>query len=272
MKKSELVFSSLLVPLDYLMIILAGISAYYIRYADFFQRFRPIIFDLEFGGYFKALIIIAFVWLIIFALSGLYTINSARKLVKEIYRVILACSTGFVVIVILIFIQRDLFESRFIILAGFVLAIIFVSIGRSIIRTIQRQFFKSGVGVRKVVLVGDSKTADNIIQYFSSSKTSGYIVVKRFRDFSLDSAQELKEFLLQKEVDEIIQSDPNLSKAETLRLFDFADENHLVFKYAADLLGTKVLKTDVQELAGIPVVEVKKNSLRRLGAYYQADI
>jgi putative colanic acid biosynthesis UDP-glucose lipid carrier transferase len=77
----------------------------------------------------------------------------------------------------------------------------------------------------------------------------------------LDTAQELVEFMKHKEVDEIIQSDPNLSKAERLRMFDFADEHHLSFKYAADLLGAKVLKTEVQEIAGIPIVEVKKTPL-----------
>ena len=122
MKRSELFFSFLLVPLDYLMIILAGVSAYYIRYAEFFQSFRPVIFDLKFGGYFNALAIIGFIWIIVFALAGLYSIKNARTLAKEIYRVVLACSTGFMLIVVIIFIQRELFDSRFIVLAGLVLA------------------------------------------------------------------------------------------------------------------------------------------------------
>jgi len=42
---------------------------------------------------------------------------------------------------------------------------------------------------------------------------------------------------------------------------DFADEHHLAFRYAADLLGTKVLKTEVSEVAGIPLVEVKRTPL-----------
>ena len=58
MKRSELFFSFLLVPFDFLMIILAGLSAYYIRYADFFQELRPVIFDLDFKEYLKFLILI----------------------------------------------------------------------------------------------------------------------------------------------------------------------------------------------------------------------
>jgi len=130
-----------------------------------------------------------------------------------------------------------------------------------LIRLIQRALFKYGIGVHQVVLVGNSKTTDNLIYYFSSKKSSGYEVVKRFRDFSIETANELAEFLKTKEVDEIMQSDPKLSKPEILRLYDFADEHHLTFKYAADLLGAKVLKTEVREMAGIPIVEVKKTPL-----------
>ena len=243
------------------MIVLAGISAYYIRYANFFQKLRPVIFNLNFSSYLNAVLIISFLWTIIFALAGLYTIKSARKLVKEIYRVILACSTGFVLIVIIIFIRRELFDSRFIVLAGYILAIIYVSFGRIIIRFIQRILFKSGLGLRKIVLVGDSKTSDVLIHEFSKNNYFGYKIVKRIKKFDLGTEQEMNEFIKTSEVDEIIQSDPNLSKAEVLRLYDFADENHIIFKYAADLLGTKVLKTEVNEIAGIPIVEIKKTPL-----------
>jgi len=243
------------------MIVLAGVSAYYIRYAQFFQELRPVIFNLQFGGYIKIVLLIAALWLIIFAFTGLYNIKGSRRLAQEIFRVILACSTGFMLIVILIFVRRELFDSRFIVLAGWILSIIYISFSRSLIRLIQRALFKYGIGVHQVVLVGNSKTTDNLIYYFSSKKSSGYEVVKRFRDFSIETANELAEFLKTKEVDEIMQSDPNLSKPEILRLYDFADEHHLTFKYAADLLGAKVLKTEVREMAGIPIVEVKKTPL-----------
>lgn len=261
MKRSELFFSFLLVPLDFLMITLAGISAYSIRYAEFMQGLRPVIFNLPFSEYLKIVLLFSFLWVIIFAFAGLYAIKGARRLINEIYKVILACSTGLILIVILIFIRRELFDSRFIVLAAWILAIIYISIARILVRLVQRALFKSGVGVHKVILVGNSKTTDNLISEFSSNKNSGYEVIKRLRDFNLETAQELAEYLKIKEADELIQSDPNLSKAETLRLYDFADEYNLTFKYAADLLGAKVLKTEVSEIAGVPIVEVKKTPL-----------
>src|SRR6056297_425162 len=273
MKRSELFFSFLLVPLDYLMIVLAGISAYYIRFSDIATNIRPATFYLDFIPYLKVLLLIALLWLPLFAFAGLYNIKSARKLIKEISRVFLACSTGLMLVVVLIFISRDLFESRFIVLFGWILAILYISVSRALIRFIQRRLFAHGIGVRKIILVGNSKTGDQLINKFSRDKTFGFKVVKRVRDFSAETARELTEVVKKsknslsknQEIDEIIQSDPNLTKAETLRLYDFSDEHNLTFRYAADLLGTKVLKNELMEIAGIPVIEVKKTPLEGWG-------
>ncbi|MFH1233602.1 MAG: sugar transferase [Patescibacteria group bacterium] len=269
MKRSELYFSFLLLPLDFFMIILAAISAYYLRFTAIATEIRPIIFNLPFAEYLQIVLLISAFWIIIFALAGLYGIRNAKSLAKEIYYVILACSTGLVLIVILIFFSRELFSSRFIVLAGWLLAIIYISLARIIIRFIQRKLFKFGIGVHKVVIVGNSKITDILIHEFSSHSNSGYEVVKHFSDFSLESEQELAEFLKTKEVDEILQSDSNLSKAEVLRLYDFADEHHLTFKYTADLLGIGVLKTEVTEIVSIPVVEVKETPLEGWGKIYK---
>jgi len=262
MKKSELFFSFLLVPIDFLMVLGAGISAYYIRFAPLVTEIRPVIFDLDFFWYLKIVFLVAIAWIVIFALAGLYSIKEGtRKLSAEIYRVILACSTGFMMIIVVIFMGRELFDSRFILLVAFALSILYISLARAIIRIVQKALFKYNIGVHQVVLLGASQTADNLIKNFSRNKRSGYKVVKRYYDFSIDSSNSLLEFIKKNNVDEIIQADPNLSKAEILRLYDFADENHITFKYAADLLSTKVLKTDVVEVAGVPIVEVKKTPL-----------
>ncbi len=251
------------------MIVLAGISAYYLRFSDVVTKIRPIISEFNFIQYLQIVLFVALLWLPIFALAGLYNIKTARKLTKEIYRVILACSTGLMLVVVLIFMSRELFDSRFIVLTAWGLAILYVIVARTLVRVIQRRLFSRGIGVRRIILVGNSKTGNNLINKFSKDKSFGFEVVKRVRDFSTDTAQDLTSLVQEskkndspeKQIDEIVQSDPNLSKSETLRIYDFADENHLTFRYVADLLGTKVLKTELMEVAGIPIVEVKRTPL-----------
>jgi exopolysaccharide biosynthesis polyprenyl glycosylphosphotransferase len=261
MKRSDLTFSFLLIPIDYLMVILAGISAYYIRFTDFTTDIRPIMFALPFNDYLSIILVIAILWIIVFAFTGMYVISSSKRLSHELHKVFLGCSMGLVLIVILIFFQRDLFSSRFIVLAGWLLAIVYISFGRIFIRWLQRRLYKTGYGVKKVIVIGAFKTADNLIHEFESKKNSGYKVIKRIRDLNSDAWEKLYLFIQENEVDEIIQADSNLNKVEVLKLYDLASENHITYRYAADLLGIKVLKTEVTEIAGVPVAEVKRTTL-----------
>jgi len=261
MKKSELFFSVILIPIDFIMVVLAGLSAYYIRFSALTTEIRPVIFSLPALEYFQILLLIALVWLVIFSFAGLYNLRELGSLKSELKKVVLGCSLGLVAVVIFIFIYRELFSSRFIVLAGWVLAIIYVAIGRIIVTYVRRFFYKYGVGIHKVVIIGAGQTADRLVREFATRNWLGFLVVKRFDDFSAEAAKELEEFILTKEVDEVLQADPNLSKSDRLRLYDFADEHHLIFKYAADLLETKVLRVEVDELAGLPIVEVKKTPL-----------
>lgn len=265
MKKSELLFSVLLVPVDFIMIVLAALSAYYLRFTGLAVTIRPVIFDFDIRNYFTIVLIVAFIWILIFFMTGLYNLQRSRRLTEEIRRVFLACSSGFVLIVVYIFFQRELFNSRFIVLAAWILSMIYVLFGRGLLHIIRNLVYRSGYGVRQLVIVGAGKTADSLVKEFSKKKQLGYKVIKRLRDFSLETSQELDELVDEGLVDEIIQADPNISKAESLRLYDFATDRHIVFRYVADLLGIKVLHHEVTELAGLPIVEVKRTTLEGWG-------
>ena len=86
MKRTELFFSTLLIPVDFIMLILAGLSSYYLRFSKFSTSIRPIIFDLPLSDYLPSLFLIAILWMLVFALAGLYNIRSARRLAQEIGR------------------------------------------------------------------------------------------------------------------------------------------------------------------------------------------
>lgn len=261
MKKSELTFTFLLVPLDYLMLLAAAASAYFIRFADVTRDVRPVIFNLPLDTYLRIAAVVALVWIVIFAFAGLYRFTASGKLMDEVYRVILGCSTGLVTVIIYMFFQRELFSSRFIILATWALAIVYVIAARIIIRAIQRSLYAKGIGTHNIVVIGDTLATERVMAYFGSSHRLGYRVIKRIKEVNARSLEELAELAKKRTVDEILQVDPGLSKSEVLQLLSICDEYHITFKYAADLLGTKILKTDVIMLGGLPIVEVKTTPL-----------
>ena len=269
MKKTDLTFSAILLPLDYIMIVLAGLSAYALRYERWVQDIRPVIFNLDFKQYFSYLWIIGLVWLVFFAIAGLYQIKGPKKLSIEIGKIILACSTGMLAVIVLAFFSRELFDSRFILLASWIFAMVFVIVARLFVRGIQRILYKKGIGVHKIVLVGGHESIREIAGELLKNKKLGYKVVAHLEDFSQENFDELKKVCKKIDIDEIIQTDTSLSKKENLALLDFANEKHITFKYVADFFATHVPRFDISTVAGVPIVEVKNTALDGWGRIFK---
>lgn len=269
MKKAELTFSVILLPTDYLMIVLAGLTAYFLRFGKFFTDIRPIIFDLPFKNYLPLVLVIALGWLLIFALAGLYKIRSSKKLFEEIPKIVLACSTGILAIMAYMFFGRELFSSRFILITAWVFSILFVSSGRIIMRLIQQMFLKLGYGVHRVVIIGKDRNTEEIIKEIHANKGLGYKIMDRFPDFNDEVKSKILAIHRVLYLDEIIQADSSISRRESLNIVDFANENHIAFKYAAGPFEARATNIEVTTMAGIPVIEMKKTPLDGWGKVYK---
>jgi len=254
MKRSELLFTAIKPPLDYLALIFAAFVAYFIRYLPYIQNIRPVAFDLPFNRYFSLAMIIAVFWLIIFALSGLYHFRSSRKLREEFGRIFVACSAGLALILAVMVFSRYLFDSRFIILTAWGLAILFVTIDRLIIRTAKKIAYKVGFGVHRIVIIGNGQVAKQLTEEFLAHPGFGYRVINVFDEFNEITIKSLTDLVEKDGVDEIIKINPNVNPEQTLGLIDFANENHLDFRYTADFLGTQLTNLEVTAYAGMPVI------------------
>jgi len=269
MKRSELLFTAAKPPLDYLALIFAAVVAYFIRYLPLIQEIRPIIFDLSFRNYLSLATGIAAIWIVIFALAGLYSIGGIKKIREELGRIFVACSAGLAMVLAVMVFSRFLFDSRFIILAAWFLAIIFVGLERLIIQLAQRLAYKTGFGVHRIALVGDGRIAQLLAREFSSRPTLGYRIAARVPNFNSESLAQLQKMAQTDAIDEIIQINPNLNTEQTINLINFANEYHLDFKYTADLLGAQLTNLEVTTYAGTPIVEVKKTRLDGWGKIYK---
>ena len=162
MKRSELGFTMMRVPLDFFALVAAGTAAYYLRFHPIFTELRPVIFNLTLEKYFAFLVPIAILWIGVFAISGLYIIR-LRSIMNELTRIAIACSASMTVVFAISFFSRVLFESRFIALAAWILAIVFVSLARLSIRGLQRSLLYWGIGVHRAVIIGKGN-ASQVLQ------------------------------------------------------------------------------------------------------------
>ncbi|MFH1405088.1 MAG: sugar transferase [Patescibacteria group bacterium] len=268
MKKSELFFTAVLVPIDYLAIIGAGAAAYFARLHPVFVTVRPVIFDLPFDNYLKLVSLVALIWLIVFAFAGLYS-TKRRAIAVEITRVGFACSTSMAAIFAILFFSRILFESRFIAIAAWILAIIFVSVMRLVIRGLQRSLLVFGVGLHKIALIGNNSTSKTLIKQFQNHPRLGFKVVSQFETFDDNIAQKIKAHKISYGIDEIVLADPYASREMCVKLISFSDSEQLGFSYSADLFTSAIGRSVIHTFGGIPVIEVRKTPLDGWGAIYK---
>src|SRR3989338_6501410 len=176
MKRTELFFSVLLVPLDFFLLLSAGWLAYRLRFQAFVTEIRPILYDFSPLVYFRSVVLVAIIWLAIFAMLGLYSRRATDPWWPEVGKIILACSAGLVAVIVTVFLRRELLSSRFIILAAWGLSIILVAAGRLFIRLFQHLLFRFGFGAHRVAVVGVNNLANEAAANMRRRPALGYRV------------------------------------------------------------------------------------------------
>ena len=257
MKRNDLFFATFLVPTDYIMLILSGVFVYFLRFTAF-TSLRPVIYEIPFNEYFISVLLIALLWLGIFVLSGLYNLELKRRFSKEVPKIFLACSMGIMLIVAFIFFKGEYFSSRFIILAAWLVSIVFVSLGRALIHILELSAYKKGRNLEPILILGQDKTTEQIINYLQNNPGVGYKVLDNPKSFS-----DLQEKWLERvgEINQIIQTDSLLERFEVLKIIDFCHEHQIIFKYAADIFGSLVSNVQMEEINGIPIITLGQTAL-----------
>lgn len=261
MKRADILTSVLLVPVDYLMLLVAGLTSYYIRYQDIVTRYRPVFFDYPISEYIPLLSVIALFGILIFALSGSYKIVSRVKISEVLSRVFFGVSTTLLFVIVLIFLQRELFSSRFIIIVAWALAIIFIFVARMLVYKLKSVFLQHGYSPHSVVILGETKAAVDIANHLSINKGLGFLVQGHYANFNTDIEKQIKLSIEQEGIDEIIDVRKIVDRNEQNSIINFCNEHNISFSYLAHLYQTKIINFEVDSIAGYPIIRVHKSPL-----------
>lgn len=259
-RRIDLTFTALLLPLDILALFGAGLGAYALRFSRFVTEVRPILQDVPFAEYMQTVSIFVGIWILLFAVAGLYSIRP-RQAWGEVGRIALACTAGTMILIATVFLSREFTTSRFIVLTVWGLAILFVVLERLILRVIRHILLRKGVGHRQIVVIGAADIAKKIVAQYESRPILGYTVVKRFSTWNESTRENLDKLRSTKHIDMVLLAEPNVSKDDALELIAYTEEQHLGFTYLADLFAATFSNIEVSTTTGIPVIEVKRTPL-----------
>ncbi|MFA5961888.1 MAG: sugar transferase [Parcubacteria group bacterium] len=257
MKKSELFFSAIQVPVDFAMIILAALTAFSVRNVPSIIQLKPLLYSFPFDIYLRIIFMVAPLFILIYAFEGLYDIRVTRKFWKEALKIFGATSIGLVIIIVAIFLKREWFSSRFIILAAWLLATTYVVIARYLLQLVQKWFLRNrGIGVHRVLLIGKNSKMNVILRTIKENKNLGYQVVDQIDTAHLKVIKKVKE---DRGIDEIILCESSITDDEQEKLIDYCTIHNIVYKYIPT--GLQTFKFEIGMLDGQPLIEIKNTPL-----------
>ena len=256
MKRTELILMMLLVPLDAVMLLLAAVSAYVLRFSPWAVSLKTVQFDLSRPAFLEIAIPVALLWMLMFALFGLYQPQWRRSAQRELARIFAALFAGLSLVALYLVFTLTAFDSRFLLLVSVLIALVYVSAGRMFLRFFARLLRRFGIGLRRVALIGTKQRTVAIASYIAATPRLGYQVVGMH-----NSSAALKKAYKPDTIDEIIYLDAHDHLSDMDSTLQFAFDKHLDMRFSADIASGFPVRSDVQPLSGVPLSTVMRTPL-----------
>jgi exopolysaccharide biosynthesis polyprenyl glycosylphosphotransferase len=274
MKKSEIVYSVVLIPLDFAALVLAFILAFVLRNNYTLvppQDIGPLAskigytasdISITFAQYLHYISFILPAMLVIFAFTGLYAIRQNEHWFKRIVQIFIGVSIGEFLILLLFLLKKNFFLPRSTVLYSWILGTVFVILGRLILKAIQKYFYSKQIGVIRICVIGDNPAATEIISKLSTPKYSAYRLVDQINSQDLNAIIKKIEMY---NLDELIVVNQHFGPAELTSLRNYCLENQLSFNYVPQLLTDLPGSFDILKVGKLPVIEVRATPLEGWG-------
>ncbi|MBQ6355044.1 sugar transferase [Candidatus Saccharibacteria bacterium] len=234
-KDSGSIYRLFLMLGDATAIVLSFAAAYFIRtHLDD----RPYHFDPNIWEFTLTALLFVPLWWLILATLGLYRkrIILGRSRSAEFGRIFFAAIIGMMTIITYdFFFRTDLFPVRPVALWALVLCFISLVLFRAIIRRIRYLIIvKTKRATRRVIIIGNSKNTENLLNFISTSPEEGYRVVAIIanskyipEEYQHLKRNSLKETLEHTSADIIFQTD----ELKTENTYSEAVKNHMLYYF-----------------------------------------
>src|ERR1035437_1190166 len=172
---ASLLYSFTLVVGDFLALMTPFVGAYILRVSI---DHRPIAHTVHATTYLEIFLILLPFWILTFGLLGLYNNTIYEKRFTEAARLFIGSFIGLLFVVSYGYAtNKIIFPARLVPVYGFTLAFLFLLIFRNLARTTRSMLFRYDIGVTNLLIVGNTKVADELVAGFAHWRVSGYRIV-----------------------------------------------------------------------------------------------
>ncbi len=251
---------------DIILMFVAFGLAYVVRYQ--LQWFRDVdpAYYTTFRPYIPMAVLLAALVLAAFFVEGVYRPKRGATAVDEIYAVINGVTTGFVVMVFIVFFWRPLVYSRLIFVYATALMILLLSAARLLRRAVLSYLRRRGAGALRVLIVGAGEIGLRVMRNLVAHPELGYQVVGfvdddpeksttnigRFR--ALGTTDHLPALLADHQVHEVIITLPSSAQPKIMQLVEACMAAQVLPRLVPDMYQISLSRVTVEDVAGIPML------------------
>ncbi len=274
-----LVSTAPLICIDMALAAFCFLAAYAIRFDMSLLNLEWVRNRTEFEPYVHLMVFAPFVRVFAYSLFGVYeTRGRGARGGDDTFSLFKAICLGTALIIILAFLYRRGFQfreysySRYVFLADWLLSLFVVTGVHSLIRTLRGELRRKGVGVHRIAIQGVGETGRALVEEMQRFPEFGYDVTGYIDDSSeedeirvgnrvfqrLGGTEGVLDVINRHKLDEIILTNAGALGDGLMEFIDQCDKVDVVVKMVPDLYGILFRRKAVEELAGLPVIQVNE--------------
>ena len=267
-KDNQKYFNRLTLIMDFLVIMFSYFVAWYLK-------FKTPLFDAEheygrlpFSQYMSALVIIAPLFLVLYASFHMYTSRRIQGAVTEIANIIRANSLGIILVLTALYIIRQHDYSREMLFIFYIINMLLEIAFRLSIRAILRAIRKSGFNMKHILIVGYSRAAESYIDRIRMFPQWGFDILGILDDkvemglnyneaIVFGRTSDLEKILAENSLDEIVIA-LNLDEYGKLAdLVKICEKSGVHTQFVPDYNEIIPSRPYTEDIMGLPVINIR---------------
>jgi len=264
--RAQIVPSLVLALADCLLINFGFTAAWYARYVLQIGREVAAADFLPLSDYLVIQALFTTCMLVIFEVNGVYGRRRRQGWIDEVSGIASGAVISSAVLIVLIFYFRPFGYSRLIFIYALVLTTLLLSLSRAADRIWQGMLRRRGIGLRRVLIVGEGSLGRMIIQNIVAQPELGYQIVG-FADDEihqpigrfpyLGTCADVPRLVSLHEVVEVIIALPSASHTKITEILIACARQRVSFRLVPDFYELSLNQVDVTEINGIPLIGLR---------------
>ena len=267
-KDNQKYFNRLHLLADAVVVALAYLLAWYIKFCTIFADTEPGAGALDMGTYFSFLYFVVPEYIVLYYFFNLYAAKRATRRKYEFEGIIKANTVGIVIFIVFLYLIKQQYFSRFMMGAFYVINIAFTTIYRTLIRNMLLYFRKKGYNLKYMLLIGYSRAAEEYITRINANPQWGY-VVRGILDDRIPSGtlykgvkvvgriENIKYILPENNLDEIAITLALKDYDHLEAIVDLCEKSGVHTKFIPDYNSLVPSHPYTEDLMGLPVINIR---------------